>query len=148
MVRISSAVAAHSLPVLRERGDDPSGRRLMRGVTAVFCAVWAVAGSVLVGAGFTSVNSDARVLVVAAGLVGVGAAALAAWMAGRGSSRLAGALLVVSIVTPTWAAAIVNVVPLVVGLALLLVGPTWSAPNDEAASASFRGRGRAIARHG
>lgn len=86
---------------------------------AVGCAVWAVVGLLIASAGFGTINEDARLLVLGAAVVGVGAALLAALLLLRERPRWAGVCLVASVVTPTWYAAIINLVPLVVGLALL-----------------------------
>ena len=86
---------------------------------AVGCAVWAVVGLLIASAGSGTVNDDARLLVFGATAVGVGAALLAAWLVLDGRPRWTGLCLVVSVVTPTWYAVIINLVPLVAGLILL-----------------------------
>ncbi len=83
------------------------------------CGVWGVVGLLIASAGFGTVNDDARLLVLGATTVGVGAAFLAARLILRDHPRWAGLCLVVSIVIPTWYAAALNVVPLVAGLVLL-----------------------------
>lgn len=86
---------------------------------AVGCAIWAILALAIASMGFGSVNSDARLLVFAATAVGVGSAVLAARLLLRGRSRWAGLCLVISVVTPTWYAAVLNLVPLTAGLILL-----------------------------
>ena len=86
---------------------------------AVGCAVWALVGLLIASAGFGTVNDDARLLVLGATAVGVGAALLAARLLLRGRPRWAGLCLVVSVVTPTWFAAAINLIPLLTGLILL-----------------------------
>lgn len=86
---------------------------------AVACVLWAFAGLFIASAGVASVNDDARLLVFGATVVGVGAALLAANLLVRDRPRWAGLCLVVSVVTPTWSAAVLNLVPLIAGLILL-----------------------------
>ena len=67
----------------------------------------------------TRMNEGAVLLVGAASIVGPLAAAAGSWLAGRGRGRWAGALLLVSVLTPTYFFAVLNVPALVVGIALL-----------------------------
>jgi hypothetical protein len=66
-----------------------------------------------------TVNADARLIVATASVVGPLAAVGAARALGTDRDRLAGALLLVSVLTPTYFAVIVNVPALAVGLLLL-----------------------------
>lgn len=86
---------------------------------AVACVLWAVVGLFIALAGLASVNNDARLLVLGATAVGVGAALVAANLLVRERPRWAGLCLAVSVVIPTWSAAVLNLVPLVAGLILL-----------------------------
>lgn len=95
-----------------------------RGLAAV-CAVWATLGMAIASMGLGAVNSDARLLVFAATVIGVGSALVAAVLLLWGHVRWAGLCLLISVVTPTWFAAALNLVPLVMGL--LLVSGRWSA---------------------
>jgi hypothetical protein len=92
---------------------------------AVACLMWAAVGLAIASMGIGTVNRDARLLVFAATAVGVGSAVFAARLLLRGRSRWAGLCLVVSIITPTWFAAVLNLIPLTVGLILL-----WSRPRE------------------
>lgn len=87
----------------------------------VLCLVWGLVGGAVALYGFGSTNADARLLVVAATLAGVGCAVAAALLLSRGRSRAAGLSLMASAVIPTWGAAALNLIPLVAGLALLLL---------------------------
>lgn len=88
----------------------------------ILCAVWTVVGLSLAASGLGSVNPDARWLVGAATVIGVSAAALATWRAALGDDRAAALLLVLSVIIPTWFAAAVNLVPLVVGIVVAVRG--------------------------
>ena len=85
---------------------------------------WAAVGLAVGIAEMARVNEDARALFLAAAIVGPASALLASDLLRRGHDRAAGALLVVSVVTPTVFAWVLNVPALVVGIALLL-NPTW-----------------------
>lgn len=89
-----------------------------RGLAAA-SAIWAAIGLSIALAGFGSVNEDARLLVFSATVVGVGSAVLASGLLLRGRRRWAGVCLIVSVITPTWFAAWLNLVPLIAGLILL-----------------------------
>lgn len=94
---------------------------------AAGCVLWAALGLAIALAGFVAVNDDARVLVLTATTLGVGAAASAARLILLDRYRWAGLCLVVSVVTPTWGAAAVNLVPLVAGLVLI---SGWVSPQN------------------
>ena len=85
--------------------------------------VWAVVGLAVGMRSIGAVNSDARALVLAACVVGSASALMASAAVARRRDRLAGALLVVSVITPTFFAWMLNVPALLVG-AVLLFGPT------------------------
>ena len=85
--------------------------------------VWAVVGAAVALAAFGEVNEDARLLVGFATVAGPLAATTAAWALRRGNDRIAGALLLLSAITPTYFAAVLNLPALIVG-AVLLSAPT------------------------
>jgi uncharacterized membrane protein YeaQ/YmgE (transglycosylase-associated protein family) len=90
-----------------------------RRVLLVGSLVWAVVGlSVGLGA-LRSTETDARFVVLAACVVGSVAALLASVSFAKRRDRLAGGLLLVSVITPTVFAWILNVPALLVGLAVL-----------------------------
>lgn len=80
---------------------------------------WAAVGLAIAMMGLRSVNGDAVVLVVVASVLGPAAAVAGAWCVGAGRDRWAGALLLLSVVTPTYFAFAVNVIPLGLGVALV-----------------------------
>lgn len=82
--------------------------------------MWAGVAAAVAFGSLGQVNDDARVLVGAASIFGPLAAVAASRLLARGSDRAAGALLLVSVLTPTYFAYVVNVPALVVGLALLI----------------------------
>ncbi len=92
---------------------------MSRWAIPVGCVGWALVGLLLAVSGLDNVNADARVLVLSATALGVGAALLAAWLWSRDRPRWAGLCLVVSVITPTWFAAALNLVPFAMGLALV-----------------------------
>ncbi len=92
---------------------------MTRRIVSAGCVVWAVVGLTIAAYGWPQVNDDARLLVGSAIVIGVGAAVAAAVLAGRGAGRWAGLCLVISVITPTWFAVVVNLAPLVVGFLLL-----------------------------
>lgn len=96
-------------------GDIVSSRRVLE----VGALAWAGVAVVVALGSLREVNSDARLLVGAAAIVGPLAAVGAARTLARGSDRLAGVLLLVSVLTPTYFAWLLNVPALVVALALL-----------------------------
>ena len=95
---------------------------LDRQVVRLGAVAWASAGVVLGVASLGSVNSDALALVIAACVIGPGAAFIASWAVDHGHTRRAGWLLLLSVVTPTFFAWVLNVPALVVGL-LLVIAP-------------------------
>jgi hypothetical protein len=80
---------------------------------------WALVGAVLALTAVGNVNADARAFVGAASVVGPLAAVAASRMIGRHADRPAGALLLVSVLTPTYFAYVLNLPALLVGLVLL-----------------------------
>lgn len=82
---------------------------------------WAAIGAIVAFGSLGSVNDDARVLVVVASVVGPLLAVGSARQFSLRRDRLAGALLVVSaVVTPTYFAYALNLVPLGAGLYLVV----------------------------
>ena len=82
--------------------------------------VWAGVGLLVALAALGSVNRDARPLYLAATAVGVGSALVASRMVKRHEDRLAGLLLIVSVITPTTFAWIIALPALLVGIGLLI----------------------------
>lgn len=91
-----------------------------RQTLSIGSAVWAAIGAAVALSQVGAANPDARWLVGAASVVFPAAAVLAALAVRRGALRVAGALLVVSVATPTYMAYPLNLPALVVGLALLM----------------------------
>ncbi|MBV8690789.1 MAG: hypothetical protein JOY57_03965 [Actinobacteria bacterium] len=91
-----------------------------RHAIAVGSCIWAAAGAAVAYSALGSVDGDARLIVALASTLGPLAAAAAAWLTVRGRIRAAGALLLVSVLTPTYFAYVLNLPALVVGLALVL----------------------------
>lgn len=105
--------------------------------------VWAVVGAAVAIPQIASANSDARLLVGVASVLGpaaaVGAAMLLGRGGGRGRGRWAGALLLVSVATPTYFAWMLNVPALIAGLVLLLA-PSAVLTGRPADAVAGRGR--------
>lgn len=93
-----------------------------RRILIVAALGWAVVGAVVALLSFDAVNEDARFIVGCATVGGPLAATAAAWALGQRSVRLAGGLLLVSVLTPTYFAFVLNVPALVIG-AMLLIAP-------------------------
>ena len=91
-----------------------------RRVLQIGALAWAAIGALVALASLGNVNADARLLVGAFSVAGPLAAVGAAWLLGRGADRGAGALLLVSVLTPTYFAYILNLPALVIGLALVV----------------------------
>lgn len=83
--------------------------------------VWAGVGAAVALVSLGGVNEDARILVGSASVVGPLAAVAGACSLRRNADRLAGAALLVSVLTPTYFAYPLNVPALLVGLALVAV---------------------------
>jgi hypothetical protein len=81
---------------------------------------WAAAGFAVGIASLSSINADALPLVLAACLIGPGAAVMASRAIDRRHNRRAGWFLLVSVLTPTFFAWVLNVPALLVGLLLML----------------------------
>ena len=90
-----------------------------RRVLEVGALVWAGLGAVVALGALDEVNDDARLLVGAASVLCPLAAVGASRLLARGADRAAGVLLLVSALTPTYFAYVLNVPALVVGFALL-----------------------------
>ena len=91
-----------------------------RWVLQVGSGLWAVLGAAIAWSAMGTVNADARAIVLTASIVGPLAALGAAVALGADRGRIAGLLLLVSVLTPTYFAAVANVPALAVGLALLV----------------------------
>lgn len=83
---------------------------------------WAVVGAAIALTALPDVNAGARWFVAIASVIGPTAALLAAHLLRTGRDRLAGLALVISVATPTYFGAAVNVVALLAGV-LLAVRP-------------------------
>jgi len=92
-----------------------------RQAIAIGSCVWAAVGAAVAFPALGSAGSDARVIVGLASTFGPLAAVAAAWLVVRGHDRAAGALLLVSVLTPTYFAYVLNLPALGVGLALVVV---------------------------
>lgn len=99
-----------------------------RRVLVVGTLVWACVGAAVAFSALGSVNADARWLVGGASVVGPLAAGGASLLLTRHADRMAGLLLLVSVLTPTYFAYALNVPALVGGVALL-VAPRWLLPS-------------------
>jgi hypothetical protein len=93
-----------------------------RELLSVGAATWAVVGGCIAASGLRQVNADARYLVAIACVVGPVSAILAGLALRGHHDRGAGWFFLVSVVTPTFAAAALNI-PALVGGALLVVAP-------------------------
>ena len=91
-------------------------RRLM----AVGSCLWAVMGATVGFSSLANVNGDARALITLACIAFPLCALGGAVSLDRRHDRLAGLLLLISVATPTHFAYAVNLLPLVVGVALLV----------------------------
>jgi hypothetical protein len=89
-------------------------------VLAVGSATWALAGALVALASVPNSTPDARWFVALASVIFPAAAAAAAVALRRGAIRWGGALLLVSVATPTYFAWPLNVPALVAGLVLVL----------------------------
>jgi hypothetical protein len=95
-------------------------RRATRRTFTIGAAAWAAVGAAVAGSSLGRVDADALWFVGLAAVLFPLAAAGAAVALSRRRDRTAGLLLVVSVLTPTYFAWVLNVGPLVVGVALLL----------------------------
>lgn len=86
---------------------------------ATIIGCWAVFGAVLASTLVADATDSGRLVLAALTVLGVGAACAAAWAVQRERPRLAGLLLLVSIVTPTGFAYLPNVLALAGGVVLL-----------------------------
>ena len=91
-----------------------------RKVIQAGCLVWATIAWAIALGNLGRVNADALLFVAAASALLPAAAVGATLALGRHWDRLGGALLVLSVGAPTYAAAALNVPALVVGLTLLV----------------------------
>lgn len=109
-----------------------------RQVLVIGSAVWAAIGALVALSQVPQANPDARWLVATASVAFPAAAAGAALALHRGALRWAGALLVLSVATPTYMAYPLNLPALVVGAGLLaapgaFVSPTTPSPTGRRA---------------
>lgn len=91
-----------------------------RRVIQIGALVWAVVGGLVAFTALSDVNPDARFFVGFASVLGPAAAIAASIALSRRRDRLAGVLLIVSVITPTYFAWVLNVPALLVGLILLI----------------------------
>jgi hypothetical protein len=91
-----------------------------RQIAAIGSIAWAVIGAALALAAIPKVNDDAKMLVGLASVAFPLCALGAAVALDRRRDRLAGALLMISVATPTYFFFPLNLVPLLVGVALLV----------------------------
>ena len=87
------------------------------------CLFWACAGATTAFAGLGDVNADARVLVTLASIIGPAAAFVAVFMLINHRRVWAGVALVVSLITPTYYAWPLSVLPVFVLALLVLDAP-------------------------
>ncbi|MFA5564529.1 MAG: hypothetical protein WC184_01375 [Acidimicrobiia bacterium] len=92
-------------------------------VLTILIGLWALLGAGLAIYTAGNTNRDSLWIVIAAALIGVAAALGSAALAYRGKYRVAGALLIVSVIIPSAMAYIPNVVALLGGLALVFLAP-------------------------
>ena len=92
---------------------------LDRQVARIGSMAWSVIGFALGLRSIGAVNGDARVLVLTVCVVGSGSALMASAAVASRHQRLAGVLLVVSVITPTFFAWVLNVPALLVGVVLI-----------------------------
>jgi hypothetical protein len=95
---------------------------LDRQVIRLGSIVWAVVGFTVALRSIGAVDADARVLVLTACVVRSASAVMASAAVNSRHERLAGVLLVVSVITPTFFSWVLNVPALVVG-AMLIFAP-------------------------
>lgn len=91
-----------------------------RRVLQIGALVWAGVGASVALSSLGNVNADARLLVGVFSIGGPLAAVGAARLLAGGANRAAGALLLVSVLTPTYFAYVLNVPAFLVGLALVV----------------------------
>jgi hypothetical protein len=93
---------------------------ISRRALTVYSVVWSVLGFIIGLTALPSVNADAVVLFAVACAVGSAAAMFAALALRNLRDRLAGLLLVISVVTPAVFAWPLNLMALLVGLAVVI----------------------------
>lgn len=96
--------------------EAPTDRRRVLQTGAL---VWAVVGAAIALPALATMKDGAVLLVGAASILGPFAALAASWLMGQHRGRAAGASLLVSVFTPTYFLAVLNLPALVVGIALL-----------------------------
>lgn len=92
-----------------------------RRAVQVGAVLWAAVGAAIALASLDGVNADARPIVGVASILGPLAAVLASRSVARAADRVAGGLLLMSVLTPTYFAYVLNLPALVIGIALLAV---------------------------
>ena len=90
-----------------------------RAVLQAGALVWAAVGTAIALPALATMNGGAVLLVGAASIFGPLAAVAASWLVGRRRQRWGGALLLLSVVTPTYFFAVLNLPALFIGVALL-----------------------------
>lgn len=105
-----------------------------RQVLQVGVVVWAIVGASVALLSLGNVNEDARLLVGLFSIGGPLAAVGAARLLAQGMDRPAGALLLVSVLTPTYFAYVLNVPALVIGL--VMVAAPHAVVDDDRARAN------------
>ena len=95
---------------------------LDRQLVRIGSIVWAVVGFTVGLRSIRAVNADARVLVLTACVVGSASALMASAAVASRHERFAGVLLVVSVITPTFFAWVLNI-PALLGGAVLIFAP-------------------------
>lgn len=94
-------------------------------VVQVGALLWAVVGATIALPAIVHANPDGRVIVATGSFVGPLAALTAARCVARRRDRGAGAFLLVSVLTPTYSALVLNVPALIAGLAFVTFPRRW-----------------------
>lgn len=107
-----------------------------RRVLQIGVLAWAAIGASVALASLGDVNADARLLVAGFSIAGPLAAVVAARLLGRGADRAAGALLLLSVLTPTYFAYGLNLPALLLGLTLAVAPHAVLPQNDQVRASS------------
>ena len=92
----------------------------MRRALTVGAAIWAIVGALVALTPLPSVNADARLLIGVMGVVFPAGAAAAAYALHKRRDRLAGGLLLASVLTPTYYLYVLPIPALIFGVILLV----------------------------